>query len=175
MQVAIATRTLPALRAPIAQFFLSSEHQQDDLALGHAYLSTARAQCAFRAAGVDQVWLIGRAPEIQPGKIPSRVVGILSSEEKSALLFEHIEGLERVLRSVCGTPVKVHCFFRASAVPASALPVAARAAGARPELPIPAALTTFMRQASANDSRVEVSAEDGRARPPLPRAAGLHH
>jgi len=52
MQVAIAIHSQSTLPAPHAQFFLSAEHAEDDLPLGRAYLSTIRAQRAFRAAGV---------------------------------------------------------------------------------------------------------------------------
>ncbi len=175
MQVAIATHT-PMLPPVQAQFFQSAEHAQDDLALGHAHLNTVRAQRALRDAGVSQAWLMGRAPEIQPGKIPARVVGILPGGQVApSLLLEHIDNLERVLRTVYGAPVKVHCFFQASAVPASASPVAIRA-GERPQLPLPASAPAvppdLARQPSANDPRVKDAA---RARPALPRPAALHH
>ena len=177
MQVAIATHTQPTLPPMQAQFFQSAEHAQDDLALGHAHLSTVRAQRAFRDAGVSQAWLMGRAPEIQPDKVPARVIGILSAGQvQASLQFEHIDNLERVLRAVCGTPVKVHCFFQASAVPASASPVAIRGASERPQLLLPASAPAvppaLAGQPSANDPRVKVAAG---AHPALPRSAALHH
>lgn len=179
MQVSPATHTQPAASLPamLARFFLSAEHAQDDLALGQTHLTTIRAQRAFRDAGVAQAWLMGRAPEMQRGKVPARVVGILpAGQVSSAVLLEHIESLERVLRAVCGTPVKVHCFFKRSAVPTSAIPVEIRAAGERPQLSVPADAPSvpaaIARLPSANDSRVEVAPH---ARPAPLRAAALHH
>lgn len=144
-----------ATRRHLAQFPPAEADVQDDFTLGHAQLSTVRAQRALRAAGVECAWIVGRAPLSLPGRVPARVVGVMFAGRPSpGEVLENLAGLEHVLKGVCDGPVSVQVYFRLAAVPTSAVPVAVRAAE-RPALPVPANLVS---RTSANDGRQDSKA-----------------
>lgn len=117
--------------------FLPTSHADDDVSLGQALLSTVRAQRAFRAAGVESAWNLGRAAGGAPGQKPARVIGVVFAGRPSAdLVLEHLAQLEHVLKAVCAAPVTVRCYFQSAAVPAGAVPVPVHPAD-RPALPQP--------------------------------------